>query len=223
MCPGALPSVGRTPRLPRRPQPSSVTPASPSGDRKGAGSLEGCFLNLPAHPPGNRSAGPSGAPKSTSGTTCRGDADAGGVWTEDEAPGGGEMAPPGKRPGQTVPPVLPSSCVQLDAPPFTPVSHRRKVGSALRLGPSTAFGDFLLPGGRPAVAGVTGGDPAATCWRDWFSLLAEHLETERSAFSLDTRKELCCRPGSKGTVSKSCRVGFTESLASEARGALWDV
>ena len=77
--------------------------------------------------------------------------------------------------------------------------------------------------GRPAVAGVTGGDPAAMCWRDWFALRAKHLETERSAFSLDTRKDLCCTPRSKGTVFKSCRVGFTESLASEAWGALWDV
>ena len=60
----------------------SITPASLSGDTKGAGSLEGCFLNLPAHPPANRTAGPSGAPKSTSGTACRGGADAGGVWAE---------------------------------------------------------------------------------------------------------------------------------------------
>lgn len=147
----------------------------------------------------------------------------------------GEDTPPAQAPralishpclavrGQKVPPVLSASCVQLDPPPFTPVSHVRQVGSAPRLGHSPAFGGFLLPGGRPAVAGVTGGDPAAMCWRDWFSLRAKHLETERSAFSLDTRKDLRCTPRSKGTVSKSCRVGFTESLASEAWGALWDV
>lgn len=59
------------------------------------------------------------------------------------------MAPPGKRPGQTVPPVLPASCVQLNAPPFTPVSHRRNVGSALRLGPALPLGAFFSRRGDP--------------------------------------------------------------------------
>lgn len=147
----------------------------------------------------------------------------------------GEDTPPAQAPralvshpclavrGQKVPPVLSASCVQLDPPPFTPVSHMRKVGSAPRLGHSPAFGGFLLPAGETRC-----------CWRHWWRPgchvlerlvfpRAEDLETERSALSLDTRKDLCCNPRSKGTVSKSCRAGFTESLASEAWGALWDV
>ena len=110
-----------------------------------------------------------------------------------------------------------------ESSPFHTSLTQEERGVSSQVRTSTAFGGFLLPEGRPAVAGVTGGNPAAMCWRDWFSLHAEHLETERSAFSLDTRKELRGRPGSKGTVSKSCKVGFTESLASEAWGALWDV